>query len=241
MAIVLPFIMEISKMYIDLERLKIRGEVWFDFAAAIEQACKNADYAPDLKHILFSIRDIPYGRPTNNTPEDVLREWRGTCSGKHLALHEILTSLGYVSRFYMTQCRITPHGDWIPGGIREKIPEEGIWDVHNFLKIEVDHHEVIVDITWPESLKRDGFPVTTSWDGKENFNLAVADIGEYVEIPANQDGLSYKKQWLYELNPGVKAECREKFIEALSDHILSRMVDENMHCTIARVVNRLVR
>lgn len=239
MAIVLSIIMEISKMYIDLERLKIRGEVWFDFAAAIEQACKNADCAPDLRHILFSIRDIPYGRPTNNTPEDVLREWRGTCSGKHLALHEILTSLGYVSRFYMAQCRITPQVDWIPSEVQEKIPEEGIWDVHNFLKIEVDHHEVIVDITWPESLKRDGFLVTISWDGKENFNLAV-NIVKHVEIPANQDGLYHKKQCLRELNSGAMAECREEFIEALSDHILSRMVDENMHYTIGRVVNSLM-
>ncbi len=240
MAIVLSFIMEIPKMYIDLECLKIRGGGWFDFAGAIEQACKNVGRAPDLMHILFSIRDIPYGRPTNNTPEDVLREWRGTCSGKHLALHEIVTSLGYISRFYMAQCRVTPQVDWIPRKVRKKIPEDGIWDVHNFLKIEVDHHEIIVDITWPESLKRDGFPVTSSWDGKENFNLAV-DIEEYVEIPANQDGLNYKKQWLRELNPGVKAECREEFIEALSDHLLSRMVDENMHCTIERIVNKLVR
>ena len=228
-------------MYIDLECLKIRGGGWFDFADAIEQACKNVDCAPDLRHILFSIRDIPYGRPTNNTPEDVLREWRGTCSGKHLALHDILTSLGYVSRFYMAQCRITPHVDWIPRRVREKIPEEGIWDVHNFLKIEIDHREVVVDITWPESLQKDGFPVTSSWDGKENFNLAVSSIEKHVEIPANQDGLNYKKQWLRELNPGAMAKCREEFIEALSDHLLSRMVDENMHCTIERIVNRLVR
>ncbi len=228
-------------MYIDLERLKTRGEVWFDFADAIEQVCKNVDCAPDLRHILFFIRDIPYGRPTNNTPEDVLREWRGTCSGKHLALHEILTSLGYVSRFYMAQCRITPHVDWVPKGVRKKIPEEGFWDVHNFLKIEVDHHEVVVDITWPESLKIDGFPVTSSWDGKENFNLAVGSIEKHVEIPANQNGLSRKKQWLRELNSGAMAECREEFIEALSDHLLSRMVDENMHCTIERIVNSLVR
>ena len=227
-------------MYIDLERLKIRGEVWFDFADAIEQVCKNVDCAPDLRHILFSIRNIPYGRPTHNTPEDVLREWRGTCSGKHLALHETVTSLGYVSRFYMAQCRITPHVDWVPKGVRKKIPEEGFWDVHNFLKIEVDHHEVVVDITWPESLKRDGFPITSSWDGKENFNLAVGSIEKHVEIPANQNGLSRKKQWLRELNPGALAECREEFIEALSDHILSRMVDEDMHCSIERIVNRLV-
>ena len=169
-----------------------------------------------------------------------MREWQGTCSGKHLALHEILTSLGYVSRFYMAQCRITPHVDWIPRRVLEKIPEEGIWDVHNFLKIEVDHREVVVDITWPESLKRDGFPVTSSWDGKENFNLAVGSIEKHVEIPASQDGLSRKKQWLRKLNLGIKAECREKFIEALSDHILSRMVDENMHCTIERIANGLV-
>ena len=107
-------------MYIDLERLKNRGRGWFDFANVIEQTCKNVGRAPDLRHILFSIRDIPYGRPTNNTPEDVLREWRGTCSGKHLALHEIVTALGYVSRFYMTQCRITPQVDWIPRGVRRE-------------------------------------------------------------------------------------------------------------------------
>ena len=52
-------------MYIDLECLKIRGGGWLDFANAIEQACKNVDCAPDLRHILFSIRDIPYGRPKN--------------------------------------------------------------------------------------------------------------------------------------------------------------------------------
>ena len=62
-----------------------------------------------------------------------------------------------------------------------------------------------------------------------------------LKFQRNQDGLNYKKQWLRELNPGAMAECREEFIEVLSDHLLSHMVGENMHCTIERIVNRLVR
>ena len=36
------------------------------------------------------LRDLPYERPSDRTVEGMLREGRGTCSTKHLYLHQQL-------------------------------------------------------------------------------------------------------------------------------------------------------
>ena len=43
----------------------------------------------DAKAAFALIRDMPYQRAIGRTPETVIQEWRGTCSGKHYLLDRI--------------------------------------------------------------------------------------------------------------------------------------------------------
>ena len=191
------------------------GAAWTGLAEDLDRACRRRGRAPTLKDLFFSIRDMPYERPKHgHTPDAVIAEWRGTCSGKHIVLWQALSALHIPTRLFMASHRFEPDDDAVPAVLRPLIPAGGVWDVHNFLTADIEGHRTIIDVTWPLALAKHGFPVTADWETGRDFVLAVRPA-EVREVRADDQGTAAKKAWLEELNRSASAS-REAIIEALA-------------------------
>jgi riboflavin synthase alpha subunit len=132
-----------------------------------------------LVELVEAVRALPYGRPRDRSIEGLLRERRGTCSTKHLFLARALaerfpeTNPQIVHRVYraereqIREC----YGD----RIADVVPEEGLVDVHRYLRIQLEEREITLDVT---------FPGGERWDGRAPLPLAC---GPGDDIAAGDD------------------------------------------------------
>ena len=74
-------------MYIDLLMSK-----------AVDKGLLKSEEKIDPECAFLLVRDMPYTRASSRDPETIIREWRGTCSGKHYLLKQLFAELGYSSR-----------------------------------------------------------------------------------------------------------------------------------------------
>ncbi len=159
--------------------------------------------AEGLVELVESVRQLPYGRPSEPTPEAMLREGRGTCSAKHLYLLRELaarfpeTEPELVHRVY----RVTPDaaGERWGERVAATVPPEGLVDVHRYLTAAVGGRRIVIDATFP------GEP----WDGHSSLPLAC---GPGEDHPAGADPTRAKRELeRLHCDPAV----REPFIAAL--------------------------
>ena len=159
---------------------------------------------PSLWEIVEAVREIPYARPSERTPEGVVQDWRGTCSTKHALLVELLadrpeTDIQLVHRVY----RIDRKGAERQFGpsVASAVPPRGLVDVHTYATLLVDGRRVRIDVT---------FPGSKLWDGTSDMELACGDGDDH---PAGDDPWELKDALVEGYcDPSV----RELFIEALS-------------------------
>jgi hypothetical protein len=161
--------------------------------------------APTLCEVVEAIRQIPYGRPKNRSPQGVVSEWRGTCSTKHALLARFLAerwpeiSVRLVHRVY----RLTPEAARRTFGaaIAGLIPTDGLTDVHTYAVLIIDGHRLQVDVTFS------GEP----WDGRSDIPLACSPG---LDLDAGNDPWEKKETLVREhCDPRV----REPFLAALAD------------------------
>ncbi len=111
------------------------------------------------------VRDMPYLRASDRQSETLIREWRGTCSGKHYLLKDLYAEMGIPSR--VMACTHVAHIDPESAAPQLRRLLEGtngrFVDVHNFLILELPGGEMTVDATWPQSTAKYGFPVNESF------------------------------------------------------------------------------
>ena len=206
---------------------------WSELADLIVQECEKSDRTAQLRDFLHVIQDIPYGRAGSTEPESVLRDWRGTCSGKHLLGYRLLSTCNHAPRLYLGRFQLKP--DSVPIDFSEfaETPDT-VWDVHNFLRAGPGSN--IVDLTWPSFLIDHGFRTTRHWEEWSNFELA-APVTEVEEIDPSPRGLEYKSIILKKLN-GKNQAVRERYITALTQRIAELYGDENHDQE--RIVSRAV-
>jgi hypothetical protein len=156
-----------------------------------------------LRDLVEAVRGLDYGRPSERTVAGMLREGRGTCSGKHAYLFEALrrdfpeTEPEVIHRVYrLDRARVR---DLFGPEAAEVVPEEGLVDVHRYLRATVGGRRIRIDATFA------GEP----WDGETSLPLAC---GPGEDFPAEGDPDVEKRQLEAEhCDPAV----REPFIEAL--------------------------
>lgn len=217
-----------------VERLSGLGADWAALAQALAESCEQAGQVLSLRALLFALREIPFARPNgDNTPEAVLAQWRGTCSGKHLLAYRALDRLALKPRLWMAQYRLSPEIPWLPATLRAQLPALGVWDVHNFLTAELCGRTCRVDLTWPTTLATYGFPVTRHWTAPRDFCIPVVSA---VAVPVPVADMKRRKNaWLAELN-GVETDLRERAIGALSAFALEHQVPLTRRDALARAV-----
>ncbi len=206
---------------------------WSELTDLVVRECDRSNRTATLRDFLHVIQDIPYGRASSTEPESVLRDWRGTCSGKHLLGYKLLSACDYAPRLYLGRFRLKPEVVPIEFPEFDEI-QDVVWDVHNFLKAGPDSN--IVDLTWPSFLIDHGFQTTRDWKEWSDFELAAPVTG-VEEIDPSPKGLEYKSTILKKLN-GKNQAVRERYIAALTQRIAELYGDESHDRE--RVISRAV-
>jgi hypothetical protein len=186
--------------------------------AAVARGLLEGDTRIDAALAFALVRDMPYERASDTQPETLIEEWRGTCSGKHLLLGQLLAELGHDSLLMTALHEFTPRNSpWLPPHLLAEVERAPLPDVHNFLMVESPGGWFAVDATWPLAARDLGLPVNEAWTPGRNMRVA-ADIDEVYDLPDDADPMEFKQRALehHAGEPDTPSrERRERFIEAL--------------------------
>lgn len=164
------------------------------------------------------VRDMPYIRASSREPETIIREWRGTCSGKHYLLKGLLAELGIASRLIACTAVTEIDPDAVPPSLRQVI-EKGngrFVDVHNYLILELPDGEMTVDATWPLGVKGTGLVVNETFVPGQNQDIACTPLQSWV-VPDDQDPQTYKDHLLTTHFSAEELAAREAFVAAMGE------------------------
>jgi len=185
---------------------------------AVERGLLNPAEEIDAAQAFFLVRDMPYTRASSRDPETTIREWRGTCSGKHYLLKSLFAELGYKSR--LIACTTVEHIDpeQASGRLRELLEQSRgrFVDVHNYLILELPEGEMIVDATWPLATKEMGTVVNENFVLGESHRIACTPIKTWV-VPEDRDKQEFKNEILNATFTPEELAHRDEFIKALGE------------------------
>lgn len=161
------------------------------------------------------VRDMPYQRASTREPEAIVREWRGTCSGKHYLLDAIFRELGMDSRVIMCTHRFTRENTGhFPADLKSLVSREPVPDVHTYIRLKTDGGWMNVDATWPSSAGPLGMPVNRTFTEGKDMAIACDPVDSFV-VPAGDDPQVFKEQLIAEFC-GSSSTIRDEFIEGMS-------------------------
>ena len=168
---------------------------------------------------------MPYRRASDRDPETTIREWCGTCSGKHYLLKALFKELGIDSELIActTERQIDP--STVPPGLGEILKRSGglFVDVHNYLNLKLPDGDMIVDATWPVSIKSEGIDVNEDFILGQNQNIANIPLKIWV-VPESRDPQEFKDEILQANYSPEQLALRDEFIETLSRLLAERSV-----------------
>ncbi len=165
------------------------------------------------------VRDMPYRRASNRRPETTIREWQGTCSGKHYLLQALFAELNLPSQ--IIACTTVVPVD------REDVPEHLLAlyesancrfvDVHNYLVVSLPGDKrMIVDATWPLSAAEAGLATNPEFVLGQDQQTAAAALENW-SIPPGRDPQDFKDELLRTYFTPAELLFREEVIRALGD------------------------
>ena len=173
------------------------------------------------------VRDMPYRRASDRRPESVVREWQGTCSGKHYLLDQIFRETGMDSRIIMCTHQFTTENTrHFPADLRALVAQQPVPDVHTYIRLHsggaslnIDTSltrgvSMTVDATWPSSAAPLGMPVNHSFTPGDDMTIACDPIDTF-EVPPGSDPQAFKEDLIAEFC-GASGRVRDDFIEGMS-------------------------
>jgi hypothetical protein len=162
------------------------------------------------------VREMPYLRATDREPVTTLREWRGTCSGKHYLLRALLEELGHEVRLFACTA-------WVPREMAALLPEQArgimgegpIPDVHNYLRLYSGAGSQLVDATCPLEWGFHGLPVNRDFAWGHDMRSLFEPIEEF-EVPESEDPQRSTARLLAEHLSPDEVERRARFFRAIA-------------------------
>ena len=177
----------------------------------------TAGAAVDAATAFRLVRDMPYIRASSREPETILREWRGTCSGKHYLLKGLFAELGIPAR--LIACTAVTEMDVASlHPSLQPIMEKGngrFVDVHNYLVLDLPDGEMTVDATWPLSAKDTDLIVNETFTLGEDQKIACTPLQTWV-VPDDQEPQEFKNHLLSTHFTAKELATREAFVQAMS-------------------------
>lgn len=165
------------------------------------------------------VRDMPYRRASDRQPETILREWRGTCSGKHYLLRAVLREIGLPSTVILATHEFTDENSrWLPPHLMTEVRMAPVPDVHTFLRVQYEpslDQWMTVDCTWPARARQFEMPANLSFEPGVDQRIACDPI-EIFHVPEDEDPQVLKER-IIAGHVGQQAARRDAFIAGLSD------------------------
>lgn len=178
--------------------------------SAFQEWTAGRPFKEQVISIFLHIRDIPYSlisSPPSHTsgPEHLLVVGRGSCGPKHHLLGSMFNRLGIQVRYRTWPFLWDDPSLSYPPDLRAAASMMGI-NSHLACLALLYNTWVLVDATWDPPLKKAGFPVNCSWDGRSDTLLAVRPVNrdENHELQGNLKSGS--------LNIGQRDAAREEFV-----------------------------
>jgi len=165
-----------------------------------------------LFHLVRNFRYVSNGQ---RDPSWVLENQAGSCSGKHILLRDLLRAAGFKADVQ------TVEGDFAAGvpaaptfspELKTMLEEAGIHDYHHVVSLELDGETILLDATWPDSLKPYGFPVNDAWRGVGQTALALKPDRF---LGAVEDIVPFKVDLIEKL-PDDERQRRQDFLSLLN-------------------------
>jgi hypothetical protein len=174
---------------------------------------------PTPAQVFQLVRDMPYQRATSREPEVTVREWRGTCSGKHYLLKALFEATGFDVRLMVCPHVFTSENSvHFPPSLREELALGPVPDVHNFIRVNTRDGWMDVDATWPLEAGQLGFPVNEGFHLGVSMRVACEPL-EILEAPGSADPQRFKEE-VIRRHCGAQSQRRNRFIEDLSKWIV---------------------
>ncbi|MDA1127478.1 MAG: hypothetical protein O2913_02120 [Chloroflexi bacterium] len=162
------------------------------------------------------VRDMPYQRASTRAPESIIKEWRGTCSGKHYLLDSIFKEEGMESRVIMATHRFTPDTTAnFPPELREVLAKGPVPDVHTYIRLNTELGWMTVDATWPTKAASLGIVVNNDFRPGVDMILACSPIDTY-EVPEGKAPQEFKEDLINSFC-GSQSDERDRFINGLGE------------------------
>ena len=179
-----------------------------------ERGLMPRDEALTAERAFALVRDMPYRRASSRRPEAIVKEWRGTCSGKHYLLADVFRELGLEVRVVMATHRFTAENTGhLPAELRALVAQGQVPDVHTYLRVKTGQGWTVVDATWPSSAGPLGMAVNGEFVAGRDMALACDPI-ETLPVPEGQDPQAFKEQVIAGFC-GESSRTRDEFIEGL--------------------------
>ncbi len=169
--------------------------------------------------LFHAVRNLPYLSTGDRSLEGILQHRAGSCSSKHILLGALLNEIGITSRVELVLGDFaTPfrNAQNIPAALVEA-SKNGIRDIHNILRADIDGISVILDATWHDAMLPFAMRVNTAWNGQGDTEIAVdvqKMLGPSTE-PA-EDKARIIASW-----PRAEQQARRRFLETVNDWVAS--------------------
>ena len=131
---------------------------------------------PTVPAIYDAVRNLTYASDGNRTPETVLATGKGSCTGKHLLLRDLLRHVGETADVEFIEGDFAASMPVVPSmsdDLKRWVSAGGISDFHCYVVWQGGERELKLDATWPDTLAPLGFAVNRHWDGNSDTRVAI--------------------------------------------------------------------
>ena len=131
---------------------------------------------PAVPAIYHAVRNLTYASDGNRKPDMVIATERGSCTGKHLLLRDLLRHVGETADIEFIEGDFAAAMPVVPSmsePLKRWVASGGIADFHCYVVWRDGEREVKLDATWPDKLAPLGYPVNGNWNGTGDTRVAI--------------------------------------------------------------------
>ena len=189
----------------------------------LQRGLLNPETEMDAAGAFTLVRDMPYRRASDRHPETTIREWRGTCSGKHYLLQVLFAELGLPSQVIACTTVVPVDRAEVPAHLLAlyELANSRFVDVHNYLLVALPSGgQMIVDATWPLSSADAGLTINPAFVLGQDQQIAAVPLESW-PIPPGRDPQDFKDELLRTHFTPAELLFREEVINALGERTAS--------------------